>query len=469
MSATVTTPRPHVLIVGAGLGGVLLGALLERCNIPYTVFERASSVKPLGSAMAVGAQMMPIIEQLGLYEKLAAAGKRFHSSLLVSESKQILLSMDFLPAEEFSGYPSYIIARPLLYELFLSKVPVHKILFGKRVLTIVEEDDKVKIQTADNVVYEGDILVGADGAYSAVRQQLYNRLKKEGKLPKSDQEDLLFSCTCLVGQTVPLDPKEFPQLADPLQPFISTIGKNRPYTWTLFTTAQNTVCWMSLHHLDRKSSKVAEEQRCRNSDNSEWGPQAAQAMADETRHFPITFGDGSLTLGDLYDKTPKDLMSKVMLEEKVFETWYSGRTVLLGDACHKLNPAGGTGAMTAMHDAIALANLIYAIPANTAEEIEKVFAEYQAERLPPTIEKYDGSQMLSKLVSKSFAGVIALYLARLVPRWLWRAYVKKSLMLRPYAGFMKAVENRGPVAAVPTPSTEKARSLYDKRTGVVAV
>ncbi|KAF9123556.1 hypothetical protein BG015_005291, partial [Linnemannia schmuckeri] len=411
------------------------------------------------SAMAVGAQMMPIIEQLGLYEKLVAAGKRFNSSLLVSESKQTLLSMNFLPAEELSGYPSYIIARPLLYELFLSKVPVHKILFGKRVLTISEENDKVKIQTADNVVYEGDILVGADGAYSAIRQQLYNRLKKEGNLPKSDQEDLPFSCTCLVGQTVPLDPKEFPQLANPLQPFVSTIGKNKPYTWTLFTTAQNTVCWMSLHHLDRKTSKVAEDQRFRNIDNSEWGPQAAQAMADETRHFPITFGDGSLTLGDLYDKTPKDLMSKVMLEEKVFKTWYSGRT---------LNPAGGAGALTAMHDAIALANLIYTIPSNTAEEIEKVFAEYQAERLPPTIEKYDGSQMLSKLVSKSFAGVIALYLARLVPRWLWRAYVKKSLMLRPYAGFMKAVENRGPVAATPTPSTEKAKGLYDKRTGVAA-
>lgn len=38
-----------------------------------------------------------------------------------------------------------------------------------------------------------------------------------------------------------------------------------------------------------------------------------------------------MALGDLMDLTPKELMSKVMLEEKVFETWYSGRTVLLGD------------------------------------------------------------------------------------------------------------------------------------------
>lgn len=49
MSATVATPRPTVLIVGAGLGGLVLGALLERCNIPYAIFERASAVKPLGT------------------------------------------------------------------------------------------------------------------------------------------------------------------------------------------------------------------------------------------------------------------------------------------------------------------------------------------------------------------------------------------------------------------------------------
>ena len=43
-----TEVKPEVLIVGAGIGGLLLGALLERAMIPYTIFERTSSVKPLG-------------------------------------------------------------------------------------------------------------------------------------------------------------------------------------------------------------------------------------------------------------------------------------------------------------------------------------------------------------------------------------------------------------------------------------
>jgi hypothetical protein len=40
--------KPKVLIVGAGIGGLLLGALLEKAEIPYEIFERTSVVKPLG-------------------------------------------------------------------------------------------------------------------------------------------------------------------------------------------------------------------------------------------------------------------------------------------------------------------------------------------------------------------------------------------------------------------------------------
>lgn len=67
--------------------------------------------------------------------------------------------------------------------------------------------------------------------------------------------------------------------------------------------------------------------------NSEWGPEAAEAMCKEVRHFKVPGGKNGqiLTIGDLIDRTPKDLISKVMLEEKIFETWYGSRTVLLGD------------------------------------------------------------------------------------------------------------------------------------------
>ena len=39
---------PCVIVVGAGLAGLLLGALLEKAGIEYHIFERAAKVKPLG-------------------------------------------------------------------------------------------------------------------------------------------------------------------------------------------------------------------------------------------------------------------------------------------------------------------------------------------------------------------------------------------------------------------------------------
>ncbi|KAH7056213.1 hypothetical protein BKA57DRAFT_531912 [Linnemannia elongata] len=64
------------------------------------------------------------------------------------------------------------------------------------------------------------------------------------------------------------------------------------------------------------------------------------------------------TMGDIYDLTPKDIISKAMLEEKVFKTWYHGWNVLLGDAYHKLHPSGAHGVVSALHAAIALAHLL---------------------------------------------------------------------------------------------------------------
>jgi len=41
--------KPHVIIVGAGIGGLTLALLLERAAVPYVVLEKTSSIKSLGN------------------------------------------------------------------------------------------------------------------------------------------------------------------------------------------------------------------------------------------------------------------------------------------------------------------------------------------------------------------------------------------------------------------------------------
>ncbi|KAG0212279.1 hypothetical protein BGX33_003725 [Mortierella sp. NVP41] len=465
----MSTPssKPTVLIVGGGLGGLMLGALLEKAAIPYTIFERTPTIKPLGSVMFLGPNIMPLFAQLGIEEEFIALGRKSLSFDIERENKGHLATVDYKSQIDYTGYYSYIVSRPTLYDLLLKLVPSEKILFGKRVLTIAEEDDKVKIQTADNCIYEGDILVGADGAYSAVRQRMYEKLKKEGNLPKSDQENLPFLSTCLVGQTKPLDPAEFPEIKGTCH--TNTLGNGKPFSWVTMPTAQNTFCWMVMHHLDEASSKAAEEHRFRELQNSEWGPYAAESMCEETRDFPITLGGKNLTMGDIYDWTPKEQIAKVMLEEKVFQTWHSGRTVLIGDACHKLNPTGGQGAIIAMHGALALANMLYAMPSNTSEEIEKAFAAYKAERIGPAKEVFKSCAFFSKFLEKGFVGVTLMFMMRRLPAWVIDIATRGMLRYRPTSGYLPKVENKGSIPAAVSPSAEKAREMYERRNSAACV
>ncbi|KAF9967484.1 hypothetical protein BGZ65_013033, partial [Modicella reniformis] len=124
-------------------------------------------------------------------------------------------------------------------------------------------------------------------------------------------------------------------------------------------------------------------------------------MIQEVYNFPIyqdgvgggsVIGDGDSdsqnrtrkVLGDLIDASEPETISRVFLESKLYETWYHGRTVLIGDAAHKMPPSAGQGAVNAMEDAVVLANCLYEISdgqqAITPEKITQAFKNYRDQR-----------------------------------------------------------------------------------------
>lgn len=116
-----------------------------------------------------------------------------------------------------------------------------------------------------------------------------------------------------------------------------------------------------------------------------------------------------------------------------------------------------------MHDAIALANLMYAIPSNSSKDITLALSEYQAERYPAAIESFKNSQQGSRVLEKGPTGALALYISTHAPLWLWKSVLQKMLRYRPLIGFLDQIEPKGAVAPVVSPSTEKARKLFERR------
>ncbi|KAF9349133.1 hypothetical protein BGX26_012539 [Mortierella sp. AD094] len=337
---------PKVMIVGAGLAGLFLALLLEKIDVEYEIFERSATLKPYGSGMCLSPNILPAFEQLGLLDDLLKILYRGVTMEVYSDELKKIGQIG--PAEDNKiGYDGAFFSRADLHRLLLSKVPAEKIHYGKRVLTVGQSEHGAMIRCADGSVHEGDILIGADGAYSSIRQGLYERLEKDGKLPKNDTESMNIGYSCLVGTTQPLDPEKYPIVKDNFTHFAVVIADEKPHSWTLISVPGNRICWGVTNQPNSEGNKAAFR-------NSEWRPESVDAAITPLLDHKVSFG-GLLVesghknplhvtlLGDLIGATPKELISNVYLEEKLFKTWTHRRIALIGDACHKMLPRAGQG------------------------------------------------------------------------------------------------------------------------------
>ena len=128
------------------------------------------------------------------------------------------------------GYDYVVFPRPDLYDLLLSKVPKEKIFLGRKVLSLQQNNLGVMIRIADNSTFHGDILVGADGAYSGVRQSLFKELRKKGMLPTNDGKQLSVNYSTLVGTTNALGEDFHPHMKESTSHHSAMIGRGSPYT-----------------------------------------------------------------------------------------------------------------------------------------------------------------------------------------------------------------------------------------------
>ncbi|KAF9200928.1 hypothetical protein BGZ49_008840 [Haplosporangium sp. Z 27] len=358
-----------VLIVGGGIGGLMLGAVLETANISYRILERAVESRPLGSSLGLTGNILPVFEQLGIFEDLKKISKPQSDVDFYDMKGNKIGNVTSHGQTRICGYEGYLLSRPRLYELVRNQVPSHKISMGKKVLRTKEENDKVTVYCADDTTYECKILVGADGAYSAVRQSMYKELDEKGILPKIDKDEFSIGFINMVGVATISNPEKYPDLSDDLAHYRVLIGDKNSST-SAGTITDNQICWGIQVQL---SASNANEQRFQ---NSEWGPESIEAMMKEYEDYPFPYGG---TMKDMFDATPKELISKVFLEEKIFKTWHHGRTVLIGDACHKISPGAGQGAVMAMKDAVILANCIYNLKDDSTSSIKSAFESYYAQ------------------------------------------------------------------------------------------
>ncbi|KAF9166064.1 hypothetical protein BGX21_009690 [Mortierella sp. AD011] len=136
--------------------------------------------------------------------------------------------------------------------------------------------------------------------------------------------------------------------------------------------------------------------------NSEGGSESGGSIEEDWRASKLPLGPGNsyITIGDLISSTESDNITKVMLEEKLYITWHHGRTGLMGDACHKMLPNAGRGAVNAMLDAVILANSLYEVAKDASyPNIRSAFKEYYDERFPHAKADLESSKRIASTLS----------------------------------------------------------------------
>ena len=166
------------LIIGGGIGGLATALAFARTGAPVELFERSPAFTEVGAGIQLGPNVVKVLHDWGLQEALAGVAAfpdRLQVRSAMSGSELVVLRLGAAALERY-GSPYATIHRADLHSLLLTALNDKSVQLtvNSSVERFVQDDAGVTLFTVDGREAQGDFLVGADGLWSQVRQQLLN-------------------------------------------------------------------------------------------------------------------------------------------------------------------------------------------------------------------------------------------------------------------------------------------------------
>lgn len=167
-----TASSPSIAIVGGGPSGLCLGVLLHKHGIPFTIYELRN--KPTSSALTTPSGMLDLHQESGL-AAIRACGlwEDFQKNILDCSEELIIMDKHARVAHKDSGGPEPHrpeIARNTLTHLLLTSLPVENIRWEHKLLGASRTPEgRISLDFGSRGKNEHDFVVGADGAWSKIR------------------------------------------------------------------------------------------------------------------------------------------------------------------------------------------------------------------------------------------------------------------------------------------------------------
>ncbi|MFQ3595069.1 MAG: FAD-dependent monooxygenase [Sphingomonadaceae bacterium] len=352
----------RVAIIGGGIGGLTAALALARHGIAPQVFEAAPALGEVGAGITISPNAGRVLDWLGLGERVRAEGvlpgNQHIRDLRTGRTLRTLARDSGLEAQYAAPYRHLHRADlvAMLSEALEALAP-GAVQTGRRLTSVTASGT---LAFADGSRAVADVVVGADGVRSAVRDQLFatgtpqftGQVAWRGLVP-----------TAALGGAAREDP-----------PGIH-IGPGRLVLRYPLRAGQltNYAIFVETEGWQEESWSIP------------------STRAELLSHLP----DACPGVTGLVEATPEAWLFKwALFAREPLATWVAGRVTLLGDAAHAMLPFMGQGAATAIEDAAVLARALAALPP------EEALPRYEAARR----ERTSMVQLQSRLLGLQFQG-----------------------------------------------------------------
>ena len=331
----------RVAIIGGGIAGASAAVALKKIGIKADLYEQASEIKEVGAGIGIRTTSLKFIKDWGIYD-IIQRKTEVNSHIEIRTAMNHLITREAWPVLTDNPDENWqlLVHRADLIDTFLNQLAPENIHLSHKLEKIINHGDYAEARFENGNIIEADLIIGADGIRSLVRNQLF-----------SDAPPV-YSGTHAYRAIVK-DKEVFEFVPD--------------NTFKVFVDYHAQIYLMPLHPRNEVSFDVTAE-----SPDPSWAPEVTkEEIVALLENFDPKFKKIAANV-DRY-------VNRAIYDIDPLDRWHSNSVVLLGDAAHAMLHHQGHGANTSIQDSGVLAEEL-----SKANSIPEALQQYQARRKPIT-------------------------------------------------------------------------------------
>ena len=372
----------RILIVGGGVAGLMTKNRLEALGYKPTLVEKADALRADGAGILLGANVLRIFRECALEEGLLAKSQTLHEIRSLDYLGESIGKFDLAKIERNTSYPTVAVHRHNLHEILSNSVNQETIRLSHKLTKIVDNGTTYTVSYESQPDEEYDYIIGADGLYSHVREELFEHIP----LRDSMQGCWRFVTDAPKG----LDMSSSCEMwGDQRRVGIFPIGDGKVYCFLVRTREGN-----------------------------------EESMSfDDVLDFYKEFGGDWQSIAHSIDTSKTELLYGKLADLQSIAL-HENRAILIGDAGHATTPNLGQGAAMGIEGAYVFGELL---KNNSIDEAMKLYAKNRYNRVEHIRER---SRMIGKMahISSPFWQGVRNFVMRMTPASTTQKQFEKTII-----------------------------------------